>query len=75
MTRREARPRKSLVFLFSFLLEPKTPFIHYNSSSDELTGHSAAIEPIELTDALSKKEVDETAADWETDEDAEGISL
>ncbi|ORX47620.1 hypothetical protein BCR36DRAFT_413562 [Piromyces finnis] len=34
------------------ITEPKTPFIRYNIEKDEVYGHTAAVEPIELTMAL-----------------------
>jgi len=34
------------------ITEPKTPFIRYNIEKDEVYGHTAAVEPVELTMAL-----------------------
>ncbi|KAJ3028155.1 UNVERIFIED_CONTAM: hypothetical protein HDU68_002347 [Siphonaria sp. JEL0065] len=34
------------------ITEPKTPFIHYNMSTDEITGHSGEVPPMKLNDAL-----------------------
>ncbi|KAJ3066510.1 hypothetical protein HDU99_003827 [Rhizoclosmatium hyalinum] len=34
------------------ITEPKTPFIHYNMNTDEITGHSGEVPPMELTSAL-----------------------
>ncbi|KAG4102024.1 hypothetical protein H8356DRAFT_1653257 [Neocallimastix lanati (nom. inval.)] len=34
------------------ITEPKTPFIRYNIDKDEVYGHTAAVEPVELTMAL-----------------------
>ncbi|KAJ1552691.1 hypothetical protein HK405_010359 [Cladochytrium tenue] len=36
------------------ITEPKTPFIHYNMETDEITGNTGAVPPMELTEALDK---------------------
>ncbi|KAJ3334105.1 hypothetical protein HDU76_010227 [Blyttiomyces sp. JEL0837] len=35
------------------ITEPKTPFIHYNIDTDEITGNSGSIPPMELSAALA----------------------
>jgi hypothetical protein len=68
-TRHAGRRNGSSVFRF-LQAEPKTPFIHYNDSSDQITGFTGeGIAPIELTDAILKNKVDEADA-W--DQEAQG---
>lgn len=50
--------------VFKWTAEPKTPYILYDSSNDELLGHTAAIEPIELTEAILN-DTKATADQWD----------
>ncbi|KAI9348227.1 hypothetical protein BDR26DRAFT_854260 [Obelidium mucronatum] len=44
------------------ITEPKTPFIHYNMSTDEITGHSGEIPPMQLNSALEYVQIQQSTS-------------